>query len=74
MTVMQQFEDTIGQLNPTTRGLAVSLVMLAGGVSSIFAGQAADRFGHLRIIAFGAPSSCSGPSSKRLRIIYRPSC
>lgn len=54
ITAMEQFSDTFGVITPTDRGFTVSLIMLAGVLPSLFAGQLADRFGGLKIIALGA--------------------
>lgn len=51
---MPYFQDTIGVLSPTMRGLTVSFLLLAGAIPSLFAGLLADRFGHLRIVLSGA--------------------
>lgn len=51
---MPSFTSTIGPLTPFLRGFTVSLIMLAGAVPSFFAGQLADRFGHLPVVAAGA--------------------
>ena len=53
IVAMSQWEKSIGKLSPTLLGVTVSLIMLAGAVPSFFAGQVADRFGHLRVIAAG---------------------
>lgn len=51
---MPAFEASFGVLSPIIRGFTVSLIMLAGAVPSIFAGQLADRFGRLPIVCLGA--------------------
>lgn len=54
MTEMSYFSDSIGELSPFLRGFTVSLIMLTGAFPSFFAGQLADRFGRLAIVAAGA--------------------
>lgn len=54
ITIMPSFEATFGVLSPIIRGFTVSLIMLAGAVPSVFAGQLADRFGRLPIVCLGA--------------------
>lgn len=54
VTVMPHFEKTFGILTSVMRGFTVSLIMLAGAVPSVFAGQLADRFGRLPIVCMGA--------------------
>ena len=51
---MPSFEKTFGILTPAIRGFIVSLIMLMGAVPSLFTGQLADRFGHLRVVMVGA--------------------
>lgn len=51
---MPQFLDTFGTISPTMRGFAVSLIMFAGAIPAVFAGQLADRFSRLRLVAVGA--------------------
>jgi len=54
VTEMPYFATSIGELSPFLRGFTVSLIMLTGGFPSFFAGQLADRFGRLAIVAAGA--------------------
>jgi MFS family permease len=54
VTEMPFFATSIGELTPFLRGFTVSLIMLAGAFPSFFAGQLADRFGRLAIVAAGA--------------------
>ncbi|KAG9549700.1 general substrate transporter, partial [Aureobasidium melanogenum] len=54
VTEMPYFSDSIGELSPFLRGFTVSLIMLTGAFPSFFAGQLADRFGRLAIVAAGA--------------------
>lgn len=54
ITEMPSFQSTIAILSPIMRGLAVSFLLLAGTIPSLFAGLLADRFGHLRIVLSGA--------------------
>ena len=51
---MPFFATSIGELSPFMRGFTVSLIMLTGGFPSLFAGQLADRFGRLAVVAAGA--------------------
>ena len=51
---MPGFQQSFGVLTPAMRGFTVSLIMLMGAIPSLFAGQAADRFGRLPIIGVGA--------------------
>lgn len=51
---MPQFALTFnGALPPLLRGFTISFLMLMGATPAIFAGQLADRFGHLRIVLLG---------------------
>ncbi|TIA43723.1 general substrate transporter [Aureobasidium pullulans] len=54
VTEMPFFTSSIGELTPFLRGFTVSLIMLTGAFPSFFAGQLADRFGRLAIVAAGA--------------------
>ncbi|KAK8211363.1 hypothetical protein M8818_003330 [Zalaria obscura] len=54
VTEMPFFTSTFGALSPSLRGFTVSILMLAGAIPSFFAGQLADRFGRLAVIATGA--------------------
>lgn len=54
ITAMPQFISTVGQLTPTIHGFTVSLIMLTGGIPSVFAGHLADRFGRLKVVMLGA--------------------
>ncbi|KAG2168610.1 hypothetical protein JADG_008349 [Aureobasidium aubasidani] len=54
VTEMPYFTSSIGELTPFLRGFTVSLIMLTGAFPSFFAGQLADRFGRLAIVAAGA--------------------
>jgi MFS family permease len=54
VTEMPFFATSIGELSPFLRGFTVSLIMLTGAFPSFFAGQLADRFGGLAIVAGGA--------------------
>jgi MFS family permease len=54
VTEMPFFTTSIGELSPFLRGFTVSLIMLTGAFPSFFAGQLADRFGGLVIVAVGA--------------------
>lgn len=61
---MTYFYSTIGVLSPRTRGLTVSLLLLANvlGLPSLFAELLAHRFGHLRIVLSSAlPSPVEAP-------------
>lgn len=51
---MPQFLDLFGNISPTTRGFAVSIIMFAGAIPAFFAGQIADRFGRLAVVSAGA--------------------
>ncbi|QDS77487.1 hypothetical protein FKW77_000120 [Venturia effusa] len=53
IVAMKQFKDTVGPLSPTLLGFTVSLIMLTGGIPSVFAGHLADKFGRLRVIMAG---------------------
>ncbi|CAD0110556.1 unnamed protein product [Aureobasidium uvarum] len=54
VTEMPFFASSIGELTSFLRGFTVSLIMLTGAFPSFFAGQLADRFGRLAIVAVGA--------------------
>ena len=51
---MPQFSESFGNLSSTKRGFIVSLLLLAGAIPAVIAGQLANRFGHLRIVLAGA--------------------
>ena len=51
---MPQFAKVIGELSSTMRGFTVSFLLLLAAFPALFAGQLADRFGHLRIVLVGA--------------------
>jgi MFS family permease len=51
---MPFFATSIGDLTPFLRGFTVSLIMLTGAFACFLAGQLADRFGRLAIVAVGA--------------------
>ena len=51
---MPHFELTIGTLTPAMRGFIVSFLLLMGAVPAFFAGQLADRYGHLQIVMVGS--------------------
>ncbi|KAE9990649.1 hypothetical protein Vi05172_g7040 [Venturia inaequalis] len=53
IVAMPQFEKTVGHLSPTLLGFTVSLIMLTGGIPSVFAGHLAEKFGRLRVIMAG---------------------
>src|SRR6195952_2794869 len=53
IVAMPQFEETVGRLSPTLLGFTVSLIMLTGGIPSVFAGHLAEKFGRLRVIMAG---------------------
>jgi MFS family permease len=53
IVAMVQFEKTVGRLSPALLGFTVSLIMLTGGIPSVFAGHLADKFGRLRVIMAG---------------------
>lgn len=57
---MPQFARTFGELSSIMRGFTVSFLLLMGAVPAFFAGQLADRFGHLRIVLVGALVFCLG--------------
>lgn len=54
IVAMRQFEATVGHLSPTLLGFTVSLIMLTGGIPSVFAGHLAEQYGRLRVIMAGA--------------------
>jgi MFS family permease len=57
---MAQFTTSMGALSPLARGMTVSAIMLTGVIPSFFAGQLADKYGRLRVIAPGALVFCVG--------------
>ena len=57
---MPQFAQVFGQLSPNMRGFTVSFLLLMGAVPAFFAGQLADKFGHLRVVLAGASVFCIG--------------
>jgi MFS family permease len=57
---MAQFTTSMGALSPFARGMTVSAIMLTGVIPSFFAGQLADKYGRLRVIAPGALVFCVG--------------
>lgn len=54
VTTMPHFELTFGTPTPAMRGFIVSFLMLMGAVPAFFAGQLADRYGHLCIVMVGS--------------------
>ncbi|KAF2843780.1 general substrate transporter [Patellaria atrata CBS 101060] len=54
VTEMPHYLSLFGPLTPQMRGFTVSLIMLAGALPSVFAGQLADRFGRLHVVLMGA--------------------
>ena len=60
ITTMPHFAQVFGALSPNMRGFTVSFLLLMGAVPAFFAGQLADRFGHLRIVLAGALVFCVG--------------
>jgi MFS family permease len=54
ITSMPQFEAVIGHLSPGMLGFTVSLIMLTGGIPSVFAGYLADRYGRLKVVEAGS--------------------
>ena len=57
---MPQFAQVFGELSSDMRGFTVSFLLLTGAVPAFFAGQLADKFGHLRIVLAGASVFCVG--------------
>ena len=57
---MPQFIETIGHISPTLTGFTIAAVLFGGVLPSIFAGQLADRYGRLALIAAGATSFAVG--------------
>lgn len=57
---MPQFAMVFGELSPILRGFTVSFLLLMGATPGFFAGQLADRFGHLRVVSVGALIFCVG--------------
>ena len=57
---MPQFAEVFGVLSSFMRGFTVSFLLLMGAVPAFFAGQLADKFGHLRIVLAGASVFCIG--------------
>ena len=51
---MPYFELTVGAITPAMRGFIVSFLMLMGAAPAFFAGQLADRYGHLLVVGAGA--------------------
>jgi MFS family permease len=51
---MPQFAAIVGEQSPTVIGITISSIMFGGAISSVFAGQLCDRFGHLLGIGSGA--------------------
>ena len=58
--VMPQFVDTVGTLSPTFTGFTIAVVLFGSVLPAIFAGQLADRYGRLAVIAAGAASFTLG--------------
>ena len=57
---MPQFATVFGELSSIMRGFTVSFLLLMGAVPAFFAGQLADRQGHLRVVLCGAAIFCVG--------------
>ncbi|KAL2043082.1 hypothetical protein N7G274_004142 [Stereocaulon virgatum] len=60
ITTMPQFTMVFGELSPILRGFIVSFLLLMCATPGFFAGQLADRFGHLRVVSVGALTFCVG--------------
>ena len=57
---MPQFAQVFGEITPKMRGFTVSFLLLMGAVPAFFAGQLADKYGHLRVVLAGASVFCVG--------------
>jgi len=60
ITTMPQFAQVFGEFSPLMQGFTVSFLLLMGAPPAFFAGQLADRFGHLRVVLVGASIFCVG--------------
>ncbi|KAK6439873.1 hypothetical protein LTR95_003905 [Oleoguttula sp. CCFEE 5521] len=60
VTVMPQFVEVMGPQPPTIIGLTISMILFGGALSSPFAGQLANKYGHPRIITAGAAAFALG--------------
>ncbi|KAH8595673.1 general substrate transporter [Bisporella sp. PMI_857] len=54
ITTMSQWEEVVGKLSPSLIGSTVSIIMLAGAIPSVFAGNLADKHGRIKVILAGA--------------------
>ncbi|KAK0630320.1 putative transporter [Bombardia bombarda] len=54
VTVMESFEQYVGNPSPTIHGLIVSSILIPAAISSFLAGRLADALGRSRGIAIGA--------------------
>ncbi|KAF4635971.1 hypothetical protein G7Y89_g2101 [Cudoniella acicularis] len=54
VATMPYFEKAIGALSPVLRGFTVALMMMTGGLPSVFTGQLADYYGQLSVVMAGA--------------------
>ena len=57
---MPQFAQVFGELSSIMRGFTISFLLFMAVLPGFFAGQLADRFGHLRIVLIGASTFCLG--------------
>lgn len=60
VTVMPQFTTTMGPITPSVIGLTISTILLGGAAPAFFAGQLADRYGRLAVVAAGAVGFAAG--------------
>ncbi|KAI1853592.1 hypothetical protein JX266_001576 [Neoarthrinium moseri] len=54
VTVMKDFQQSVGDSSPTIHGLIVSSILIPAAISSFFAGRLADALGRQRGIAIGS--------------------
>lgn len=54
VTLLTQFEESIGQLSPTRQGIYVACILLPASVSSFISGHVSDQISRKYAILFGA--------------------
>ncbi|GAA6028186.1 hypothetical protein JCM8097_006904 [Rhodosporidiobolus ruineniae] len=79
ITTMKQFKDVFGELSPLMRGVVVSIILPASGITGVLAGTVADKISRKRTIAIGAAifvlgSAISAGSESSLGLLIAARC